>query len=301
MRHVPVLKSEVLASLDLQPGDNVIDLTLGDAGHSEAMLEVTAPNGKLLGVDADPEGLLRAKKYLYQYGDRVTFVRDNFSGIQKIVGAEKFEPVNAFLVDLGWSTPQFEDRGRGFSFKENEPLDMRFGSSNQDLTAKEVVNTYAVGELEQIFREFGEEKLSLEIAQAIKQARKQNEIITTGELVEIILQTYRTKLKTDKEIPWIGGLHPATKVFQALRIEVNSELDVLREVLPQIVEILEPGGRAAIISFHSLEDRIVKHYFKSQDKKSIKIITKKPIVCSDEEAKENPPSRSAKLRVIEKL
>lgn len=306
-RHVPVLKAEVLHALNLAPGKNIIDATLGDAGHAEEILKLTSPDGKLLGIDADPEGLLRAKKFLYEVGPRVTFVRDNFSGLKSIVAREQFGPVHGVLLDLGWSTPQFEDRGRGFSFLADEPLDMRYGGkeqltmNNEQVTAADVISESLESRLEEIFRVYGEEKLSKEIAQAIVTKRKEKKIETSGELAEIVLQVYREKLKTDKEVPWIGGLHPATKVFQALRIEVNQELEVLKAALPQIVEVLEPGGRAAIISFHSLEDRIVKHFFKSQNTKNITIITKKPIVCSDEEAKDNPPSRSAKLRVIEKV
>lgn len=301
IRHIPVLKTEVLAALNLAPGNNVIDATLGDAGHAELMLKAIAPHGKLLGIDADPEAILRAKQFLYTYEKQTVFVRDNFEHLKEIVEKESFGPVNALLIDLGWSTPQFEERGRGFSFQKNEPLDMRYGSTHQELSAKQVINTYSEADLIHILKEYGEEKLAKEIAHAIAEKRKEHAIETTGQLVEIVLDTYRKKLKTDKEIPWIGGLHPATKVFQAIRIEVNQELEVIKKVLPQIIDVLAPGGRAAIITFHSLEDRLVKHFFKSLDKKTINILTKKPIVCGKEEYDTNPPSRSAKLRVIEKI
>ena len=312
MRHVPVLLNEVIEQLALKPGANVIDCTLGDAGHAEKILEKIVPDGKLLGIDADIEAILCAKKYLYNFEGQVIFVRDNFVNLQKIVAEQKFGPVNGILLDLGWSSPQFEERGRGFSFeKSDEPLDMRYGLQIADCrlqnkTAGELVNELSESELEKIFREYGEEKLSKEIAKAIKETK--TEIKTVGELVSIILEVYRKKLKTNKEVPWVGGLHPATKVFQALRIAVNDELGVIEKVLPQAVEALAPQGRLAIITFHSLEDRIVKHFFQKASfgsgsglSKTIKIITKKPIVCSKEEWDANPRARSAKLRVVEKL
>ena len=337
MRHEPVLLKEILESLDLKPNDNVVDCTLGDAGHAEAMLEKIAPQGKLLGIDMDVEAVLRAKRFLYRFAtatagsrlmagnDRVAAVKNNFANLKIIVTESNFGPVNAILIDLGWSSPQFAERGRGFSFGSNEPLDMRYDArsvipsersgveesltlSKRDpstavgmitLTAAEIVNTHSANELAKIFKNFGEEKLSKEIAEAIVQFRKEKKIERTGELTEIILQVYRTKLHTDKEIPWIGGLHPATKVYQALRMEVNHELENLKQVLPQAVEVLAVGGRLAVISFHSLEDRIVKQFFKSN--KQIKLVNKKPIMASEEEIKNNPRARSAKLRVIEKV
>lgn len=308
MKHVPVLLQEAIESLQLKNGMNVIDCTLGDAGHSEAMLEKISPNGKLLGIDLDPEAVLRAKQFLYNFGDRAILIRSNFANLQEIIIKNDFGPVNAILMDLGWSTPQFEERGRGFSFLTDEPLDMRYGvgemlkiEGEESLTAADVVNTYSEEELSRLFKNFGEENLSKEIARAIMVYRKNKKIERTGEFVEIILETYRQKLKTDKEIPWVGGLHPATKVFQALRIETNHELESLKKVLPQAVGALSSGGRLAVITFHSLEDRIVKQYFQSVANKQVKLVNKKPISGSEEEVKNNPRSRSAKLRVIEKI
>lgn len=300
MKHVPVLLSETIDSLQLKPGMNVIDCTLGDAGHSEAMLEKIFPNGKLLGIDLDAEAVLRAKRFLYRFEEQAILVRDNFVNVQEITEKNSFKPVNAILMDLGWSTPQFEERGRGFSFLTDEPLDMRYNSS-EGQTALEVIATYGKEDLHKIFKQLGEEKFSREIAEAITVYRKNKKIETSKELAEIVLQVYREKLHTDKEIPWIGGLHPATKVFQALRIEVNQELEILKKVLPQAIAVLESGGRLAVITFHSLEDRIVKQYFKSISGKQIGLVNKKPIIASDEEIKSNPRARSAKLRVIEKL
>lgn len=307
-RHVPVLLNEVMEALQLKSGMNIVDCTLGDGGHAEKILVAIAPHGQLLGIDADPESLLRAKQFLYPFGERITFARSNFADLNQVAAENNFRPVNGILIDLGWSSPQFEERGRGFSFLKDEPLDMRYGQelkiTNYELligTAADAVNKLSVAELEKIFREYGEENLSKEISVGIVEYRRKQEIITTKQLVEIILEVYRKKLKTDKEIPWVGGLHPATKVFQALRMAVNQELAMLEAVLPQAIEILADEGRLAIITFHSLEDRIVKHFFKKIQSKKIKIITKKPIVCAQEEYQNNPRARSAKLRVVEKL
>ncbi|MBP9695468.1 MAG: 16S rRNA (cytosine(1402)-N(4))-methyltransferase RsmH, partial [Candidatus Magasanikbacteria bacterium] len=218
MRHVPVLLGEVIESLQLKPGMNVIDGTLGDGGHSEKILEATAPNGKVLGIDADPESLLRAKQFLYAFDPRVIFVRDNSSRIKEIVAENAFVPVNGILLDLGWSSPQFEERGRGFSFLKDEPLNMRYPGDTDEPGAADILNTNTEEELEIIFREYGEESLSKEIAKAIVEIRKTKAIERTTDLVNCILDVYRKKLKSTKDIPWVGGLHPATKVFQALRI-----------------------------------------------------------------------------------
>ncbi len=292
MKHIPVLLDEVVESLQLQPGMMVVDCTLGDGGHSEEIIKKIQPNGVLVGIDADIESLERAKKFLAKYELKKIFVNDNFSNLKEILKNEKIEKVNGILMDFGWSTPQFADRGRGFSFQEDEELDMRYDAKGNSKTAKDIINNYSEKELEQIFKKYGEEKNSKKIAAAIVNKRKEKEITKTSELVEIIL----TVNKKGKE-----KIHPATRVFQALRIEVNNELGVIKKVLPEAVEVLDKGGRLAVITFHSLEDGIVKHFFKSQDNKKIKIINKKPITCSLEELKNNPRARSAKLRVIEKI
>jgi len=299
-RHVPVLLQEVIEGLNLKSNSKVIDCTLGDAGHSENILEKVGPKGKLLGIDADPESLLRAKKFLDKFGKQATLVRDNFNNLREIAKSNNFENVDAILMDFGWSTPQFKERGRGFSFENNEPLDMRYSGISGE-SATDIINEYSESELEKILRYYGEEKLSREIAKDIVGARAVNKIDHTAPLVEIILGVYRRKLKTDKEIPWVGGIHPATKVFQALRIAVNKELEVIREVLPQAIELLNSGGRLAVITFHSLEDRIVKQFFVKNQNKTIKIINKKPLIANSGELENNPSSRSAKLRIIEKI
>lgn len=301
MRHVPVLLKEVISNLQFASGMNVIDCTLGDGGHAEEILKKIGNGGRLLGIDADPEAILQAKKYLYPFAKQLIYVRDNFRNLKKIVLNNNFQPVNTILIDLGWSGPQFEERGRGFSFKRREePLDMRYFGENIG-SAADVLNTRTEKELARIFSDYGEEKLSKKIAEEIIETRKLKEIKTVGDLVEVILRVYRKKLGSDREIPWVGGLHPATKVFQALRLEVNDELGSLEQTLPQAVEILAPGGRLAIISFHSLEDRMVKHFFKKQKNKTVRIINKKPLICSEEECQNNPRARSAKLRVVEKI
>lgn len=301
MRHVPVLKSEVIEQLDLSNKKNIIDGTLGDGGHSEAILEATKPGGQLLGIDADPESLLRAKQFLHEAGDRVTFVRDNFSNMREIVAESGFGPVHGILLDLGWSTPQFAERGRGFSFELDEPLDMRLSgeSDPSTATAAEMLNTADAAFLTEILHRYGEEKFAAQIAAAIVEQRNTQAYETTKQLTDTILGVYRHELKSDKDVPWIGGIHPATKTYQALRIAVNDELRVLEQVIPDAIEILEPGGRLAIITFHSLEDRIVKHYFKDLAKTKGTIITKKPIIPSQAETSRNKRARSAKLRVFE--
>ncbi len=300
MRHVPVLLNEVIDSLQLKSGFKVIDCTLGDGGHAEAMLKQIGTKGKLLGIDADAESLFRAKNNLYSFGNQVIFARSNFVDLKNTAEKNGFLSADAILMDLGWSTPQFKERGRGFTFAADEPLDMRFDVSANVPTAAEILNETSVDDLYKIFHNFGEEKLSLEIAKAIGDFRKNTEIKTTGQLVEIVLQVYRQKLHTDKEIPWVGGTHPATKIFQALRIAVNKEFEVLKQTLPQALDVLGKNGRLAVISFHSLEDRIVKQFFQ-RNSHLVRMVNKKPIIAGEKELLENPSARSAKLRVVEKI
>lgn len=301
MRHIPVLLNEVVSGLNLSSGKKAIDCTLGGAGHAEKILEAIDP-GELLGLDADETAISAAKKYLEKFGKRAVLVNKNFVHLKEIAEEKGFAPCDAVLFDLGWSSPQFADGGRGFSFQKDEILDMRYGGEKQSgRSAADILNEECEASLAGIFKEYGEEKLAGLIARAIVKERKDKKISTSGQLSDIVVGVYRSKLRSKKEMPWVGGIHPATRVFQALRIVVNDELGVLRSVLPQAVSILNAGGRVAVISFHSLEDAIVKHFFKSLDFKKFKIITKKPIVPSPEEAAENPRSRSAKLRIIEKI
>lgn len=310
MRHIPVLLSEVIEGLNLAPGSRVVDCTLGDGGHAEEIMKKIGATGKLLGIDADPESLLRSKQNLYDWHDQIMFVRENFHNLSKILNDNNFLSVDAILMDLGWSSPQFEERGRGFSFQKDEPLDMRYDTSSQVLKASQLVNYSDQRELEKIFKIYGEEKFFTEIAEAIVAARLNQPIKTTAQLAEIVLAVYRRILKTNKEIPYIGGIHPATKVFQALRIAVNDELTILKQVLPQATAALAVDGRLAVITFHSLEDRIVKQYFDKLERQSPILVQsvavrfhkvfKKPVVASACELEHNPRARSAKLRIIQK-
>jgi 16S rRNA (cytosine1402-N4)-methyltransferase len=301
MRHIPVLLKETTEALNLQPGMKVIDCTLGDAGHAEEILGHIAPNGQLLGLDADQESIKRAKEFLQRYEKNITLVQTNFSEATAVAHANGFETVDAIVMDLGWSTPQFKERGRGFSFEQDELLDMRYDTKSNNKTAAEILNDFTRNELEKIFHQYGEEKFSKEIAERIVEKRKKKVFETTSELVNVILEVYREKLKSTKEIPWIGGIHPATKIFQALRIEVNQELHVLKQAIPELISLLKVGGRLAVITFHSLEDRIVKQSFKKMEYKQVKLVFKKPLTASIAELQANPKARSAKLRVVEKI
>lgn len=285
MSHLPVLLRDTINLLVLKPGSRNIDCTFGDGGHSRAILQ-SAPDVQVLGIDTDAENISRAKKQ--KEFEKVILVNDNFRNLKKIALENNFTSVDGILIDLGWSSTQFESRGRGFSFLRDEPLDMRLGAG--ELTAEEILNKWSESEIGEILREYGEERNWKKIAKAIVGYRQEKKIATTVQLVEII-----SVLRLGRH----GKIHPATKIFQALRIAVNDELNALKEVLPQAVDILSSGGRLAVISFHSLEDRIVKRFF--QNSKSLKIITKKPIVVDRAEILANPRSRSAKLRVAEKI
>ncbi|MBL7150075.1 MAG: 16S rRNA (cytosine(1402)-N(4))-methyltransferase RsmH [Candidatus Pacebacteria bacterium] len=305
MIHIPVLQKEVLEYLNPKPNQNFIDCTIGEAGHTLAILEKNRPKGKVLGIEWDIElykNLSKSDTRAAAKGEeedlssltinRLVLVNDNFVNLKEIVEREKFRPIQGILFDLGMSSWHLEESGRGFSFLRNEPLDMRFGVQNE-LTAEEIVNKWKAKDIEKVLEEYGEERFAKRIAKNIVEIRKFKPIETTFQLLDVI----------KKAVPgWYQHqrLHFATKTFQALRIAVNDELENLKEVLPQALEILEPGGRIVVISFHSLEDRIVKNFFRNQAKEeSLKILTKKPISPSkEEEIKINPRSRSAKLRAI---
>ena len=289
--HTPVLLNEILKYLNPRPNQNFVDATVGDGGHARAILENIAPNGKLIAVDRDVDSVVRAKSNLKEFENRVLFVNDSFGNILKIVEEGGFNRIKGILFDFGMSTNQLENSGRGFSFQRDEVLDMRYDIKTQ-VTAEDVLNNYSEAELVRIFKEFGEEPKALKTAAAIIKARGEKRIKTTGELVRII----------EKIIKRRGKIHPATKIFQALRIEVNQELMEIERALVDVPKVLPNGGRAAFISFHSLEDRLIKNWAKDLSRKNvIKILNKKPLTASAEELKINPKSRSAKLRVIEKI
>ncbi|MBI4135650.1 16S rRNA (cytosine(1402)-N(4))-methyltransferase RsmH [Candidatus Uhrbacteria bacterium] len=309
MAHVPVMMAEVLKFLDPKQNQNFIDCTLGDGGHAFAVLERIAPDGRLLGIDADEkaiEHVTRNTKHITQ--GRLVLAQGNFRDLGAIVKEQKFGPVHGILLDLGFSSSTLE-RGRGFSFEKDELLDMRFDTT-RGIRAAEIVNGWNQAQLAELLREYGEERLAREIAAKIVEERKKKAIVTSGHLAEVVVEAYRERLKIrnaklkmgeSPRMPWIGGIHPATRTFQALRIAVNDELNALQEVLPQAVDVLEAGGRLAVIAFHSLEDRIVKQFFREWADTKMKLLTKKPIVPTQEEIKNNPRAGSAKLRVIEKL
>lgn len=282
--HIPVLKNEVLEYLNPQPNENFIDATIGEAGHSLAILEKTAPEGKILGIDWTIENLEKLKN------ERLLLANDNFADLKNIVKKHNFFPVNGILLDLGFSSWHVDESGKGFSFLKNEPLIMRYGNSGQ--TAAEIINTWPEEEIVKILYEYGEERFARKISRGIIEQRRKKRIISTAELVETIKKAVPGWYQHKK-------IHCATRTFQALRIAVNDELNNLKKVLPQALEILDPDGRLVVISFHSLEDRIVKIFFR-ENKEIVKILTKKPVTASLEEIRINPRSRSAKMRAIKK-
>lgn len=295
--HKSVMLQESLENLNLSNGKNIIDGTFGGGGHSTEILKVISLNGKLLAIDANSDTLEQEVTKDLQQNKNFKLVIDNFRNLKKIFEDNKdfINSCDGILLDLGISSDELEQSGRGFSFQNDEPLDMRF-DVNQELTAAEVLNTYSLEDLYNVIKNYGEYRRPRKLAEEIIAHRKAQEFKSTFDLVNLILEVTPRHFK--------DRLHPATKVFQALRIEVNSELESIEKVLPQAVEILASGGRLVVIAFHALEDRIVKHYFRNlvkQENSPIKILTKRPLVPSDEEIKENPRARSAKMRIIEKI
>jgi len=290
--HKAVLIKEVLQYLDPKPNENFIDCTVGEGGHAKLILEKNAPNGKLLGIDLDLQQIQNSTLNTGEFEDRIMLAHDSYANIKNIVQSENFAPVNGILLDLGMSSWQLEKSTRGFSFMRDESLDMRYDLINSVLTAATIVNEYPEAQIEEILKKYGEERFARQIAKQIVQERKEKRIKSTFELNTII----------QKAVPAIfqhGRLHPATRTFQALRIAVNGELDNLTAFLPQALSVLSGGGRLVILSFHSLEDRIVKNFFKEKEKEGvIKILTKKPVTGSTEEIAQNPRARSTKLRAI---
>jgi 16S rRNA (cytosine1402-N4)-methyltransferase len=286
-KHIPVLLDEVIDLLNLKRGDDAIDATLGGGGHSSAILEATAPDGRLLGIERDGRTLEEARKRLEPFGTRAMLVHGNFRDIGRLARAYAFPQVSAIVFDLGYSSFQIDDAGRGFSFRFDGPLDMRFDPT-QELTAAHIVNGWSQDDLAALLRDFGEERSAGRIAKAIVLARKRGPIVSTKALAEIVSGAVRKR----------GRIHPATQTFQALRIAVNDELGSIEKALPEAAELLKPGGRLAVISFHSLEDRIVKRFF--LDSGALKPLAKRPIVPTEDEIERNPRSRSAKLRIAER-
>jgi 16S rRNA (cytosine1402-N4)-methyltransferase len=302
--HKPVLYQEIIHALQPRSGGRYVDGTLGAGGHARGILEACSPDGLLLGLDVDPQALALARETLAPYEKRIRLVQASHITLAEQLAAAKWDSIDGIVLDLGASSMQFDNAERGFSFMQDGPLDMRFGP-HALMSAEEIVNTFDERELADIIFRYGEDRDSRKIARAIVMSRP---LHTTRELVAVI----------EKASPRRGDkLHPATQTFQALRIAVNDELAAVEKTLPQAVAALRSGGRCAVISFHSLEDRIVKEYFREQSKDLInppyeriyeverkaivQLINKKPILPSDEEIKENPRARSSKLRIIEKL
>lgn len=304
--HKPVLLKEVIEGLNIKDNGVYLDLTLGRAGHSSEILK-RIKTGLLIGVDQDIEAINYSQERLAKISDKFTLVRSNFVNIDEILENLKIDKVDGILMDLGVSSPQFDDVNRGFSYRFDSELDMRMDQRNE-LTAKRIVNEYSLEELTKIFNEYGEEKYSYSIAKNIVKQREIAPINTTYELVEIIKRS-----KPAKELAKAG--HPAKQIFQALRIEVNDEINVLTRTLSKALNHLNPNGRLAVITFHSGEDKIVKHLFKEltvvegnrydlplQNKEiNYRLITKKGIKPSEEEIIENHRSISSTLRIIEKI
>jgi len=306
--HVSVLLDECIEGLDIKPEGIYVDGTLGGAGHSSQIAK-RLTTGKLIGIDRDPVALKAAGERLKEYGDRVILVHSNFSQIAQVLDELGIDAVDGILLDLGVSSPQLDDAQRGFSYMADAPLDMRM-NSHDALSAYNVVNEWSYEELRRILFDYGEERYAPRIADAICRRREETPIQTTFELVDIIRSAMPAAALREKQ-------HPAKRSFQAIRIAVNDELGAVRQVMDAAIPRLKTGGRLAIITFHSLEDRIVKNGMTDAargcicppqipvcvcgKKPQVKLITKKPITSGDEELERNPRARSAKLRVCEKL
>lgn len=307
-KHVPVLLNEVIDSLDIKPNGTYVDLTLGRAGHSCEILRCLK-DGKLIGFDKDQVAIEESKERLSKIGSNFEVVWEDFRNFKEVLYNKHIASVDGILMDLGVSSPQFDCAERGFSYRESAKLDMRM-DRRQSLTAYDVVNTYSLKDLTRVFREYGEDKYAYPIAKRIVDMRVTKPVQTTDELVEII-----KSVKPMKELAKKG--HPAKQIFQALRIEVNDELGALKTAVRDALEILSLGGRLAVITFHSLEDRIVKKAFQEvskvegnrhniyalpseEDLPKYRLVNNKVITASDEELLNNPRSKSAKLRVIER-
>ena len=306
--HKSIMLEEVIESLAIKPNGIYVDGTLGGAGHSSEIVKRLGEDGRLIGIDQDGEAIEAATKRLKPYKDKVTIVRSNYAQMKEVLRDLGIHKVDGILLDLGVSSYQLDNAERGFTYREDVPLDMRM-DQRQTKTAKDIVNDYSEMELYRIIRNYGEDKFAKNIAKHIVQARQKAPIETTGQLIEVI------KAAIPKKVRATGG-HPAKKTFQAIRIELNHELDVLKNNLEDMIDLLNDEGRIAIITFHSLEDRIVKNIFRTSERPCIcppefpvcvcgrvskgKVITRKPIVPGKDELEENSRSKSAKLRVFER-
>lgn len=307
-QHKSILLNECMEGLSIKADGIYVDGTLGGGGHSFHIAERLSDKGRLIGIDQDEDAIEAATKRLAQFKQRVTIVRDNYEHFQEILSTLSIPAVDGILLDLGVSSYQFDEADRGFSYRFDAPLDMRM-DKRQDFTAKDLINSYSEAELYHIIRDYGEDKFAKNIAKHIVLERAKKPIETTFELSEVISHAIPMKMR-------VQGGHPAKKTFQAIRIALNRELEVLEESLDGMIKALKPGGRLCIITFHSLEDRIVKRAFRTAEdpcicpkdfpicicgRKSLgKVISKKAILPSDLEREENPRSKSAKLRIFER-
>lgn len=290
-QHIPVLLNEAMDALQPRSGGVYLDGTLGGGGHTELLLRRNAPDGRVLSLDVDPKALARATERLRPFGTRWKGVESNFRHLDRVAAETGWIPLDGILLDLGFSSDELADPVKGLSFLQDGPLDMRFGpQANEDgLTAADIVNSWTEADIAKVLENFGEERYARRIAAGIVQERKHSRIIGTLDLVSII--------RKHVPAPRPGDIHPATRTFQALRIIVNDELEALKDALTAAARVLTPTGRCAVITFHSLEDRIVKQAFADAPWKAV---TDKPLTPSEEEVAANPRSRSAKLRIAER-
>ncbi len=297
MIHIPVLQKEVLDFLDPKPNENFIDCTVGGGGHAISILKATGLGGKVLGIDWDSEMIksLRLATQNTEFQNILVLACDNYANLKEIVKKNNFGPIHGILFDLGLSTWHLEKSKRGFSFKNDEPLDMRYNPDVSVLKARDILNSWPEDKLSKILWEYGGERFAPKIARKVVEQRKGNPINSTFQLLKIIKMAVPSWYCHRK-------INFATRTFQALRITVNSELENLKEVLPRALEVLEPNGRLVVISFHSLEDRITKIFFKEKGKEGlVRILTRKPVKPTQKEIKSNLRARSAKLRAALKL
>ncbi|MDO4977201.1 MAG: 16S rRNA (cytosine(1402)-N(4))-methyltransferase RsmH [Eubacteriales bacterium] len=306
--HKSIMLDEVIESLDIKPNGIYVDGTLGGAGHSSEIVKRLTEGGRLIGIDQDGDAIQAASKRLEPYADRVTIVRSNYAQMRQVLRDLGIDHVDGILLDLGVSSYQLDNAERGFTYREDVPLDMRM-DQRQAQTAKDIINDYSEMELFRIIRDYGEDKFAKNIAKHIVKAREEQPIETTGQLIEII------KAAIPKKVRMNGG-HPAKKTFQAIRIALNHELDVLKDNLEDMIDLLNDDGRLCVITFHSLEDRIVKNIFRTCERPCIcppefpvctcgrvskgRVVTRKPIVPGERELEENSRAKSSKLRVFER-
>lgn len=306
--HVSVLLNECIEGLKIKEDGIYVDGTLGGGGHSLEIVKRLGESGRLIGIDQDTDALKAASERLKDYSDKVTYVHSNFENVRQVLNDLGIEKADGFLIDIGVSSFQLDEAGRGFSYMQDAPLDMRMNSENE-LSAYDVVNNYSEEALDNVIFGYGEERWAKRIAQFIVAEREKKPIETTFELVDVIKKAIPKGARKD-------GPHPAKRTFQAIRIEVNRELEILEKTIDDMTDLLNPGGRLCVITFHSLEDRIVKNAFRKQEnpctcppefpicvcgkKPKAKIITRKPILPSEEELEVNHRSRSAKLRILER-